>query len=76
MKLTQLKIDSLFGKFDVDITVRDNCLVLIGPNGSGKSTIINILYFVLSRQWSRLREVHFCYVDRRSKRMGHPKRRP
>jgi ABC-type branched-subunit amino acid transport system ATPase component len=51
MNMTELAIEGLFGKFDVKLGIKDNRLILIGPNGSGKSTIINILYFVLSRLW-------------------------
>ncbi|NGX94487.1 MAG: ATP-binding cassette domain-containing protein [Candidatus Afipia apatlaquensis] len=59
MHVTELKIEGLFGKFNVKVTIKDNKLILIGPNGVGKSTIINTLYFLLSRQWGRLREINF-----------------
>lgn len=63
MQLTEVHIEKLFGKFDVHLNIKDNKLILIGPNGSGKSTILNVIYFILSRQWSRLREVNFTSVS-------------
>lgn len=54
-----LEIRSLWHNRDVTIPIRDNCLILIGENGSGKSTILKVLYYLLSAQFSRLLEVDF-----------------
>lgn len=34
-------------------------MILVGPNGIGKSSVVNILYFFITRQWSRLLEYRF-----------------
>ena len=53
------RITGLHGHRDVNIAIDDNCVVLVGVNGLGKTTIINILYYLLTRQWSRLLEYKF-----------------
>ena len=46
----------------MDIPIQDNSIVLVGVNGIGKSTVINIFYYLVSRQWQRLSEFHFSTV--------------
>jgi hypothetical protein len=62
-RLTGLAVTGLHGVFDIDVPVRDNRLILVGVNGLGKSTFVNILYLLLSRQWSRLIEIDFESVS-------------
>jgi predicted ATPase len=57
--ITKISIRRLHGSLNISVPVRDNRLLLVGVNGLGKSTFINCLYFVLSKQWQRLREVDF-----------------
>lgn len=37
-------------------------MILVGPNGIGKSSVINIVYFFITRQWSRLLEYKFSEI--------------
>ena len=57
--LTNFKICGLHGRTNVDIDIRDDKIILVGVNGLGKTTIINILYFFLTRQWDRLSNYDF-----------------
>jgi hypothetical protein len=59
---TKFEIKGLFGDRDVTLSMEGDALILVGPNGIGKSSVINIFYFFVSRQWSRLAEYHFSEV--------------
>lgn len=59
MNISRFEISALFGRYNVELVFQDNTLVLVGENGSGKSTILGILYYFLTRQWSRLAEMPF-----------------
>lgn len=63
LNLTRFSIVGLHGKFDIDIPIYDNRLILIGVNGLGKTTVINFIYFVLSDQWFRLLEFEFFGIE-------------
>lgn len=60
--LRRFSIRGLHSKFDVDIPIRDNKLILVGVNGLGKTTVVNILYFLITEQWYRLKEYDFVDV--------------
>ncbi len=57
--LTGFRIVGLHGRQDISINIEDDCVVLVGVNGLGKTTIINILYYLMTRQWMRLVEYRF-----------------
>ena len=54
LKLTQFDILGLHGDMDIKIIITDNKLVIVAENGLGKTTIVNIIYYTLSRQWYKL----------------------
>jgi energy-coupling factor transporter ATP-binding protein EcfA2 len=58
-KLKSIKIVGLFGKKTYEIKVENNKLILVAENGSGKTTIVNIMYYFLSRQWAKLLKYDF-----------------
>lgn len=58
-KLKSIKIVGLFGKKTYEIRVENNKLILVAENGSGKTTIVNIMYYFLSRQWAKLLKYDF-----------------
>lgn len=59
VKLTNFQINKLHGIKNYDLKFDDNNLILVGENGTGKTTIIRILYYVLSGQWSALSKFNF-----------------
>ncbi|MBX2923546.1 MAG: AAA family ATPase [Chitinophagaceae bacterium] len=63
MKIEQIKIEGLFGELNYDIRIEDNKLILVAENGSGKTTIVNIIYYFLSRQWTKLLRYRFEKVS-------------
>lgn len=59
VNLKHLRIVGLNNEVDVSIPIQDNRLILVGDNGQGKSTIVNLLYFFLTRQWRRMSQYSF-----------------
>ena len=57
--VTRFQITGLHGYRDIDIPIENNTLILVGENGSGKTTILRILYFLLSGQWTSLAAYEF-----------------
>lgn len=57
--LKRVSVERMFNTFDLDVPLRDNTLILVGENGSGKSTFINLVYYALTAQWSKLRKLPF-----------------
>lgn len=62
LQLRHLSISGLNNELNVSIPIRENKLILIGDNGQGKSTIVNLLYFLLTRQWRRMVQYSFTTV--------------
>ena len=66
MKNTQIeyiKIIELYGHKSFDVKLADNQLILVGENGLGKSTIINIFFYTLTSQWSKLLKYQFKEIE-------------
>lgn len=57
--LERFEIIGLHGFRKVDLTLSDGKLVLVGENGTGKTTIVNFIYFFLTRQWNRIAAYKF-----------------
>lgn len=62
LKIKRFCIYGLHNKYDIDIPIADNKLILVGVNGLGKTTVVSILYFLLTEQWSRLFEYEFSSI--------------
>lgn len=61
--ISEIRIRGLFGENNYNIRLKDNHLILVSENGSGKTTIVNMIYYFLSRQWSRLRAYDFNSIE-------------
>jgi len=57
--IKSFSIYGLFGNQDVHIPFDKGAMILIGENGMGKTTILNMLYYVLSRQYVKLARYSF-----------------
>lgn len=62
MKIKSFNVIGLHGQFNYEIKFDDNKLILVAENGSGKTTLVNLFYYFLSRQWSKLNEYEFDRV--------------
>lgn len=63
LDVKRFAVIGLHGKYDIDIPINDNKLILVGVNGLGKTTVVNLLYFLLTTQWSRLLEFEFMALE-------------
>lgn len=63
MKLKKFVINDLFGHQKVEIPFDKNIKILVGENGLGKTTVLNTLYFVLSKKFERLSKINFSSVE-------------
>lgn len=62
-KLKTFKISKLHGTKTYTLKFKDNTLIMVGENGAGKTTILRILYYTLSGQWSSLAKFEFESVS-------------
>lgn len=57
--ITRFEITNLHGCKNVRLRLVDNTLILVGENGAGKTTVLNLLYYLLSGQWSSMAKYQF-----------------
>lgn len=62
-EIRTIRIEKLFGEKDYQIKLNDNKLILVAENGAGKTTIVNIIYFFISRQWTKLLKYEFFAIE-------------
>ncbi|NIK93102.1 ATP-binding protein [Mangrovimonas sp. CR14] len=62
-EINTIRIEKLFGEKDYEINLQNNRLILVAENGAGKTTIVNIIYFFISRQWTKLLKYDFFAVE-------------
>ena len=63
VELTRFRILGLHGRRNLDVSIADNRLILVGENGTGKSTFATLVYYFLTRQWSRTRNFRFETIE-------------
>lgn len=63
MKFRRFVIKNLFGYKNVDINFGQNIKILIGENGLGKTTVLNALYFTLTKRFERLSKISFDSIE-------------
>lgn len=58
-KVERFQITDLHGYKSFDLRLQDNTIILVGENGSGKTTVLRLLYYLLSGQWTSLAQYKF-----------------
>jgi len=59
MKIKNISISGLHGSKNICIPITDNKIVLVGENGSGKTTIVTLIHYCLTSQWSAAEKINF-----------------
>ena len=59
MNISELRITKLHGYLNIKLPINDNKIIIVGVNGIGKSSVLNCLYYIISRQWFRLLDYTF-----------------
>ena len=62
-KITEFKIKRLHGYQNITIPIKDNTIILVGENGLGKTTVVNLLYYFLTRSWERMLDYEFTEIS-------------
>lgn len=57
--LDRFSVIGLHGRRNLNVEIHSNRLILVGENGTGKSTFATLVYYFLTRQWSRTRTFKF-----------------
>ncbi|MCZ8090904.1 AAA family ATPase [Flavobacterium sp.] len=63
MKIKKFKINNLYGYRNIDINFENPVKILIGENGLGKTTILNIIYYTLSKKFEKLSKINFESIE-------------
>lgn len=63
MKIKNFKIKNLYGYRNIDIDFENPVKILIGENGLGKTTILNIIYYTLSKKFEKLSKINFESIE-------------
>lgn len=58
-RIKKFSIQNLFGYQDVDLSFKNDVMILMGENGLGKTSILNSLYFTLTEKWNKLEKINF-----------------
>ena len=62
-QISRFKILGLHGVKSIDLRFQDNTLILVGENGTGKTTVLHLLYYLLSGQWSAIAKYQFDSLE-------------
>ncbi|WP_228408230.1 ATP-binding cassette domain-containing protein [Chryseobacterium sp. HMWF035] len=63
MKLKTFNINKLYGYRDIHIDFLGPNKILIGENGLGKTTVLNIIYYTLSKNFEKLNLLNFESIE-------------
>lgn len=61
--IKKFTINGLFNAQNVVIPFENNIKILIGENGLGKTTILNSLYYLLTKKWHKLIKIPFDTIE-------------
>ncbi|NIG53875.1 AAA family ATPase [Chitinophaga sp. Cy-1792] len=61
--IERIRIRKFLDQYDIDIPLDGPMKIFIGENGMGKTQILNIIYYILSRNFSKLRDYTFEEIE-------------
>lgn len=59
MIIEKFSIRKLFGMYNIDLDLKDLVTIYVGENGLGKTTVLNCLYYVLTSNFEKLKDINF-----------------
>jgi len=68
--LQYIKINGLFNRTNITLNFDNEVNVYIGENGLGKTTVLNCVYYVLKKRFSKLSEIVFDDISVKFKNTG------
>lgn len=63
VKMLKFSIMKLFGRKNIVIDFENNVKIFVGENGIGKTTILNILFYSITKNYSKLRAIDFEKIE-------------
>jgi predicted ATPase len=63
--LSQFRVEGLHGDKNLLVSLERDRLIVVGENGTGKSTLVNLIYYFITCQWTRLLEYRFQTIAAR-----------
>jgi predicted ATP-dependent endonuclease of OLD family len=60
--LEYIGIFGLFDRYNIEIPFEKQVNIFIGENGLGKTTILNCIYYILEKQFSKLTDIQFSEI--------------
>lgn len=61
--LEYIGIFGLFDRYNIEIPFEKQVNIFIGENGLGKTTILNCIYYILEKQFSKLADIQFSEIE-------------
>lgn len=58
-----IKIYGLHEEMDISLKFNDSVKIIIGDNGSGKTTVLNALYYILTKDFVKLSGLSFTKIE-------------
>ncbi len=59
MLIEKFEIRNLFGMYNINLDLDELVSIYVGENGLGKTTILNCLYYVLTCNFEKLKDINF-----------------
>lgn len=59
MLIEKFEIRNLFGMYNITLDLSELVTIYVGENGLGKTTILNCLYYVLTCNFEKLKDINF-----------------
>lgn len=60
--LEYIGIFGLFDRYNIEISFEKQVNIFVGENGLGKTTILNCIYYVLEKKFSKLADIQFSQI--------------
>lgn len=63
MIIEKFIIRKLFGMYNINLDLKNKVNIYVGENGLGKTTILNCLYYILTCNFEKLKDINFENIE-------------